>query len=191
MWPVHCVQGSSGAEFHADLQRAAGDIVVRKGMNSRIDSYSGFFDNDHKNQTEMNEVLKQHGMSESIDSFSSFNSDLTCSHISHVRRRIFWSGITHVYLVGVATDYCVGYSALDALAGGFDTTLVCIFTFFILLQQFCSVFVSTFCFVSEYQVEDGARGVAPDTTTDMLAQLKSKGVKVINSSQLNQGESLK
>ena len=61
MWPVHCVQGTSGAEFHRDLHRTPSDIVVQKGTKSHIDSYSGFFDNDHKNQTEMASVLRQHG----------------------------------------------------------------------------------------------------------------------------------
>ncbi len=62
MWPVHCVQGTPGAEFHADLKRAPTDVVVQKGTNSGIDSYSGFFDNDHKNQTEMNNVLRKNGV---------------------------------------------------------------------------------------------------------------------------------
>jgi nicotinamidase/pyrazinamidase len=44
MWPDHCVQGSVGAEFHPHLARASSDVVIRKGTNSRVDSYSGFGD---------------------------------------------------------------------------------------------------------------------------------------------------
>jgi hypothetical protein len=54
MWPPHCVQGSQGSEFHPDLLVAPSDIIVHKGLNVDIDSYSAFFDNGHKFQTEMN-----------------------------------------------------------------------------------------------------------------------------------------
>jgi hypothetical protein len=61
MWPVHCVQNSTGAEFHPLLTRRADDVVVQKGQNPNIDSYSGFFDNGHRAQTPMDSILKQHG----------------------------------------------------------------------------------------------------------------------------------
>ena len=61
MWPVHCVQNSTGAEFHPLLTRRAADVVVQKGQNPDIDSYSGFFDNGHRAQTPMDSILKQHG----------------------------------------------------------------------------------------------------------------------------------
>jgi hypothetical protein len=53
MWPAHCVQGTPGSDFHPDLNVAATDIIVHKGLNVDIDSYSAFFDNGHKSQTEM------------------------------------------------------------------------------------------------------------------------------------------
>jgi hypothetical protein len=53
MWPAHCVQGTQGSEFHPDLLVAPTDIIVQKGLNADIDSYSAFFDNGHKSQTEM------------------------------------------------------------------------------------------------------------------------------------------
>lgn len=63
MWPAHCIQNSAGAEFHQNLLRHPTDIVVRKGQSVHIDSYSGFFDNDHKNKTEMLDVLRNAGIS--------------------------------------------------------------------------------------------------------------------------------
>ena len=53
MWPPHCVQGTSGSDFHPDLLVEPSDIIVHKGLNVDIDSYSAFFDNGHKAQTEM------------------------------------------------------------------------------------------------------------------------------------------
>ena len=53
MWPAHCVQGTQGCEFHPDLHMPPSDFIVHKGTNVDIDSYSAFFDNGHKSQTEM------------------------------------------------------------------------------------------------------------------------------------------
>jgi len=51
LWPDHCVQGSSGADFHADLNTDSIQAIFRKGMDPSVDSYSGFYDNGHRNQT--------------------------------------------------------------------------------------------------------------------------------------------
>lgn len=51
LWPDHCVQGSTGAAFHPDLNTANSQIVVRKGFRKNIDSYSAFFENDQKTTT--------------------------------------------------------------------------------------------------------------------------------------------
>jgi nicotinamidase/pyrazinamidase len=51
LWPNHCVQGTSGAAFHKRLNSKRADAVIRKGMNPAIDSYSTFFENDHKTPT--------------------------------------------------------------------------------------------------------------------------------------------
>ena len=50
LWPDHCVQGSTGANFHRDLNTNKSDLILRKGSNPKIDSYSAFFEND-KNTT--------------------------------------------------------------------------------------------------------------------------------------------
>ena len=57
LWPDHCVQNTHGAEFHKDLKIDA-DKVIQKGMNTEVDSYSGFLDNDKKSETGLAEYLK-------------------------------------------------------------------------------------------------------------------------------------
>lgn len=87
LWPDHCVQGTRGAEFHPDLATNAADMVVRKGMNPDLDSYSAFFENDHITPTGLAGYLTTRGVS-------------------------------HVTIVGLATDFCVYYSAMDAAGLG-------------------------------------------------------------------------
>ncbi|MBF0387546.1 MAG: bifunctional nicotinamidase/pyrazinamidase [Candidatus Omnitrophica bacterium] len=93
LWPDHCVQGTQGAEFvkGLDVKRIA--RVFQKGMDKGVDSYSGFFDNGHKNATGLGDYLKQ-------------------------------QKVTEVYVVGLATDYCVKFTALDAVGLGFKTFLI-------------------------------------------------------------------
>lgn len=62
LWPVHCVQGTPGAEFHPDLDRSAIARVFRKGTDPNIDSYSGIFDNAHRKSTGLAEYLKDRGV---------------------------------------------------------------------------------------------------------------------------------
>lgn len=62
LWPVHCVQGSPGASFHSGLDVAGIDHVVRKGTDPGIDSYSGFFDNGHRNDTGLGPFLREQGV---------------------------------------------------------------------------------------------------------------------------------
>jgi len=83
LWPDHCVQGTSGASFHPDLDVRSAELIVRKGFHRTIDSYSAFFENDHTTATGLGGYLKERG----------FN---------------------RVFLAGLAYDFCVGYSALDA-----------------------------------------------------------------------------
>jgi len=59
MWPDHCVQGSNGTKFHKDLVIEKSDKIVQKGKNREVDSYSGFYDNDKKEKTELADVLKK------------------------------------------------------------------------------------------------------------------------------------
>ena len=51
LWPNHCIQGSEGANFHRNLNTDKGDLILRKGCNPKIDSYSAFFENDRNTTT--------------------------------------------------------------------------------------------------------------------------------------------
>lgn len=93
LWPTHCVQGTKGADFHADLRTDPAQLVIRKGFRPQIDSYSAFFENDHSTATGLDGYLRSRG-------------------------------VTDVTLVGLATDYCVAYSALDAARLGFRATVL-------------------------------------------------------------------
>jgi len=93
IWPDHCVQDTHGAAFVKGLDTARIDAVVQKGTDPRIDSYSGFFDNHHRKQTELAGRLRQ-------------------------------SGVTDVYILGLATDYCVKFTALDSRKLEFETWLI-------------------------------------------------------------------
>ncbi len=92
LWPDHCIQGSQGADFHADLQTNRADMIVRKGYNPAIDSYSAFFENDHKTPTGLEGYLRTRG-------------------------------ITDLTMVGLATDFCVNFSAVDAAHLGFKVNV--------------------------------------------------------------------
>ncbi len=93
LWPVHCVQGTPGAELHPGLDRSRIARVFHKGADPSVDSYSGFFDNGRRTSTGLGEYLKD-------------------------------QGVTDVYVCGLATDYCVKATALDAVALGFKTHLL-------------------------------------------------------------------
>lgn len=62
LWPVHCVQGSEGAEFAKGLNMDKVATVVKKGLDKNIDSYSGFYDNGHKRATGLSKYLKDKGV---------------------------------------------------------------------------------------------------------------------------------
>jgi len=61
LWPDHCVQGTSGAEFHAGLDIPHAELVLRKGFNRAIDSYSAFYENDHTTPTGLGGYLRERG----------------------------------------------------------------------------------------------------------------------------------
>jgi nicotinamidase/pyrazinamidase len=92
LWPDHCVQGSEGAAFHADLDTDRAALIQRKGMNPAIDSYSAFFENDQTTPTGLDGALRS-------------------------------LGIDTLTMVGLATDFCVAYSAIDAARLGFDVSV--------------------------------------------------------------------
>ncbi len=91
LWPDHCVQGTPGADFHAGL-RTDGDLILRKGFRAGIDSYSAFFENDHRTPTGLEGYLRDRNVGQ-------------------------------LTMVGLATDFCVHYSAVDAAALGFEVTV--------------------------------------------------------------------
>ena len=62
LWPDHCIQGKKGAEFHPKLMIKSTDLIIRKGFKTEIDSYSAFFDNDHKTPTGLGGYLKARGI---------------------------------------------------------------------------------------------------------------------------------
>ncbi len=93
LWPTHCVQESWGASLAESLDVQNIDKIIYKGSNPNIDSYSGFFDNGHRNQTGLHDYLQEQGIDE-------------------------------VAIVGLATDYCVKFTALDAASLGYKTTLI-------------------------------------------------------------------
>ena len=93
LWPDHCVQRTPGAEFHPALAVARADMILRKGFNRDIDSYSAFFENDQRTPTGLEGYLRTRG-------------------------------ITDLDFVGLATDFCVAWSALDAVRLGFSVRVL-------------------------------------------------------------------
>ena len=93
LWPEHCVQGTEGAEFSKELDINKIEAIFRKGTDSEIDSYSGFYDNGHRKTTGLSNYLKG-------------------------------KNIKELYVAGLAADYCVYFTAKDALAEGFTTYLI-------------------------------------------------------------------
>lgn len=93
LWPDHCIQGSDGAAFHPQLDIPHTQLIVRKGGNPLVDSYSAFTEADQQTTTGLAGYLRE-------------------------------KGITSVYLVGLALDFCVAWSALHARREGFVTYVV-------------------------------------------------------------------
>ena len=60
LWPDHCVQGTTGAEFHPGVQGAVdrADLIIRKGCNPQVDSYSAFYENDRTTKTGLARLLR-------------------------------------------------------------------------------------------------------------------------------------
>jgi nicotinamidase/pyrazinamidase len=127
LWPVHCVQGTPGAELHPNLMKSRVARIFRKGTDRDVDSYSGFFDNGRRKAT---------GLKDYLDSLS----------------------VTEVYVCGLATDYCVKFTALDAVDLGFKA----------------------------FFVEDASRAVnlSPGDVENAISEMQSKGVAVVKSRDL-------
>lgn len=127
LWPVHCVQGSVGAEFASGWNSEKVEHIFYKGTDKKIDSYSTFFDNGHRKSTGLEDFLRKHQ-------------------------------ITDLYIAGLATDYCVKFSALDACKLGFKT----------------------------YVIEDACRGVNLKTgdSADAIEEMREAGAEIIHSDKL-------
>jgi nicotinamidase/pyrazinamidase len=93
LWPDHCIPGTPGAEFHPALDTRRAALIVRKGDNPQIDSYSALYENDHRTRTGLGGYLRERSLH-------------------------------RVFLAGLATDFCVQYSALDARREGFEVYVI-------------------------------------------------------------------
>lgn len=62
LWPDHCIPGTRGAEFHPDLDTLGFDLILRKGSNPNLDSYSAFFENDRRTPTGLHFYLQGLGI---------------------------------------------------------------------------------------------------------------------------------
>jgi nicotinamidase/pyrazinamidase len=93
LWPDHALQGTANAALHPGLHLSSVKVIIRKGYDPAIDSYSTFFENDHHTPTGLDGWLRQRGF-----------------------RRIFFTGI--------ATDFCVAWSAEDAVRLGYDVVVI-------------------------------------------------------------------
>ena len=127
LWPVHCVQGSQGADFHPELETKSWEMIFQKGKNPEVDSYSGFFDNARRGDTGLAAYLQE-------------------------------NQIDTVFVCGLALDYCVKFTALDAKSLGFDA----------------------------YLIEDATRAVNLSPTDGELAiqEMKEKGIHIISSKSI-------
>jgi nicotinamidase/pyrazinamidase len=125
LWPVHCVQGTNGAEFHMDLDVNMAHLIIRKGFRTEIDSYSAIKENDHQTETGLAGYLTN-------------------------------AGIERIFVVGLAKDYCVNFTAADAKLKGFEVVVV----------------------------DDLTRGIAEETIQSCENSLSSMGVKFIKSDQI-------
>ena len=100
LWPVHCVQGTKGADFVDEFAQDKLDVVVRKGMDERTEMYSVF-----------------------ADAFGNF--DCAGTGVSHdVVELLKAKKVSHVFVLGLAGDYCVKYTALDAVKAGFAAYII-------------------------------------------------------------------
>jgi nicotinamidase/pyrazinamidase len=93
LWPDHCVQGTPGADISKDIAIPHAELVVRKGYNKTMDSYSAFVEADHKTPTGLGGYLKERGLA-------------------------------RVFVAGLATDFCVAWTAMDARGAGFETFVI-------------------------------------------------------------------
>jgi nicotinamidase-related amidase len=123
LWPDHCIQGTKGAELVPELDQSKIDHIIEKGQDKRVEMYSAF-----------------------ADPFLS--PTVSKSKLEAIMKE---EGITHVYCVGLAMDYCVKFTALDSAKAGFTT----------------------------YIVNEGTKAVDLGAWDEVVAQLKEAGVEMV------------
>ena len=129
LWPIHCVQGTRGADFIDEFLHDKVDIVVRKGMNERSEMYSVFAD--------------------AFGNFDCVNKGATHDVVELLKAK----NVSHVFVVGLAGDYCVKCTALDAVKAGF----------------------------AAYVVEEGTKCVDPGSGwADTAKEFERSGVRIIH-----------
>ncbi|GFF58369.1 nicotinamidase [Aspergillus udagawae] len=102
LWPVHCVAGTKGASIIPEIDSSKIDLLVKKGMDPRVEMYSAF-----------------------SDAFGNLDPAVHAQSVDVDLKAVLTErGITHVFSVGIAGDYCVKYTAMDAARGGFKSYLV-------------------------------------------------------------------
>ncbi len=101
LWPTHCVQDSSGAQLHGGLNRHLIHHIIDKGTSKDVDSYSAFFDNARAAQTRLHALL-----------------------VEEAAKRGLQQRDVAISVVGLALDYCVAWSALDAKGLGYKTEVI-------------------------------------------------------------------
>lgn len=99
LWPDHCIQNTTDADFHPALTLSSGVRVIRKGTNRAVDSYSAFYEVDKKAQPRFD------------------NGETLADTLKQEGKKI-------LVLCGLAYDFCVGFSALDARAAGFEVIVL-------------------------------------------------------------------
>jgi len=103
LWPDHCVQNTRGAELVPELDISRIDAVIEKGRDARVEMYSAFTDPFH---------------------LPPFTPESTSVSTSDLPTMLHEKGITDVFVVGLAQDFCVKESAIDAARFGYRTFVV-------------------------------------------------------------------
>jgi nicotinamidase/pyrazinamidase len=118
-WPVHCVMNTHGAALHPNLKTDGVAKFIKKGCDLGVDSYSAFFDNEQNKSTGLSEYLQ------------SLKKDLS------------------IFICGLATDYCVKFSAIDSIKLGYNTTIIL----------------------------DACRGITEESTNQAIEEMKTLGIQ--------------
>lgn len=103
LWPDHCVQNTPGADLVPQMHNDRFDVIIEKGGDPRVEMYSAFTDPFHE---------------------APFTPESTSISTSALPKTLHEKGITHVYVVGLAQDYCVKASALHSVKFGYETFVV-------------------------------------------------------------------